>query len=66
MYILIVGSKAFKEIIFKKKESSYLLRDITKLSDAEQMSSIEGYHKVVISFAPKHTHFFYEAMRARY
>ena len=65
MYILIVGSKAFKELK-SIIESSYLLRDITKLSDAEQMSSIEGYHKVVISFAPKHTHFFYEAMRARY
>ena len=65
MYILIVGSKAFKELK-SIIESSYLLRDITKLSDAEQTSSIEGYHKVVISFAPKHTHFFYEAMRARY
>ena len=46
--------------------SSYLLKDIPKLSDAEQTSSLEGYHKVVIQFAPKNTHFFYEAMKARY
>ena len=59
------GSKAFKEVK-PIIESSYLLRDITKLSDAEQTSALEGYHKVVISFAPKHTHFFYGAMEARW
>lgn len=46
--------------------STYLLKDIPKLSDEEQTSSLEGYYKVVIQFAPKHTHFFYEAMKARY
>ncbi|KAJ8305051.1 hypothetical protein KUTeg_017394 [Tegillarca granosa] len=42
-----------------------LLKDIEKLSPAEQTSSLESFHKVVCFFAPKAVHFFYPKLRAR-
>ncbi|KAJ8301015.1 hypothetical protein KUTeg_022534 [Tegillarca granosa] len=47
------------------KEGPMLLKDIQKLSPAEQTSSLESFHKVVCFFAPKAVHFFYPQMRAR-
>ncbi|XP_046854543.1 uncharacterized protein LOC124447623 [Xenia sp. Carnegie-2017] len=58
------GSKAYVELS-SIVESKYLMRDIEKLSYQKQTSSIEGFHRVVILFAPKHTHFFYRLMEAR-
>ncbi|XP_046841057.1 uncharacterized protein LOC124435152 [Xenia sp. Carnegie-2017] len=58
------GSKAYVELS-SIVESKYLMRDIGKLSYQKQTSSIEGFHRVVILFAPKHTHFFYRSMEAR-
>ena len=46
--------------------SPYLLRDIGKMSPYEQTAGLESFHKVVGYFAPKDTHFFYNAMKARY
>ena len=59
------GSKAFKELdgIITSK---FLLKDIPKLSPDKQTSLVEVLHKVDIYFAPKHTHFFYQGMKARY
>ncbi|XP_076112428.1 uncharacterized protein LOC143080460 [Mytilus galloprovincialis] len=42
-----------------------LLKDIKKLSPAEQTSGLESFHNIVCYFAPKSTHFFYWQMRAR-
>ncbi|CAH3030581.1 unnamed protein product, partial [Porites evermanni] len=58
------GSKAFKELdgIITRK---FLLKDIPKLSPDKHTSLVEVLHKVDIYFAPKHTHFFYQGMKAR-
>ncbi|XP_052692675.1 uncharacterized protein LOC128170935 [Crassostrea angulata] len=53
--------KLFKEVV----ESKFLLKDVSKLSPLHQTYSLEVYHSVVNSFAPKTTHFFYPAMMAR-
>lgn len=47
-------------------KSKFLLNDITKLSYGKQTFNLESFHHVILLFAPKHTHFFYEAMQARY
>ena len=36
------------------------------MSPDKQTSLVEVLHKVDIYFAPKHTHFFYQGMKARY
>ncbi|XP_055958272.1 uncharacterized protein LOC126827962 [Patella vulgata] len=53
--------KLLKECLLKKS----FMKDIQKLSPAEQTSKLESYHKVVCQFAPKFQHFFYDAMNAR-
>nr|XP_022289161.1 uncharacterized protein LOC111101133 [Crassostrea virginica] len=53
--------KLFREVV----ESKFLLRDVPKLSPLHQTYSLEVFHSVVNSFAPKSTHFFYPAMMAR-
>ncbi|XP_046839926.1 uncharacterized protein LOC124434094 [Xenia sp. Carnegie-2017] len=58
------GSRAFTELA-SIVESRYLMKDIGKLSHEKQTSALEGFHRVVILYAPKHTHFFYKAMQAR-
>ncbi|KAJ8305056.1 hypothetical protein KUTeg_017399 [Tegillarca granosa] len=58
------NSKAYIELKNVVK-GSMLLKDIQKLSPAEQTSSLESFHKVVCFFAPKAVHFFYPQMRAR-
>lgn len=58
------GSKADKElqlIVGNKR----LVKDVRKLSPAQQTSQLEAYHKTVCHFAPKFHHFFYDAMNAR-
>lgn len=62
--LFVTGSKAFKELD-TVISSKYLLKDIPKLSSSDQTSLVEVLHKVDIYFAPKHTHFFYQGMRAR-
>ena len=42
-----------------------LLNDIKRLSPIGQTSSLESFHKVVRSFAPKSAHFFFAQMQAR-
>ncbi|PIK53296.1 hypothetical protein BSL78_09824 [Apostichopus japonicus] len=42
-----------------------LQRDIKKLSPYHQTSSVEGFHSVVIHFAPKMTHLGYKGMKSR-
>lgn len=42
-----------------------LVKDVKKLSPAEQTSSLESYHKVVCFFAPKFVHFEFPQMQAR-
>lgn len=62
--IVFVGSKADKElqlIVGNKR----LVKDVRKLSPAQQTSQLEAYHKTVCHFAPKFHHFFYDAMNAR-
>lgn len=58
------GSKAHKEIT-RIITNKILVKDIAKLSETEQTALLEVYHKVVIQFAPKHTHYFYLSMKAR-
>lgn len=62
--LFVTGSKAFKELE-TVINSKYLLKDIPKLSSSHQTSLVEVLHKVDIYFAPKHTHFFYQGMKAR-
>ncbi|XP_053389672.1 uncharacterized protein LOC128552654 [Mercenaria mercenaria] len=45
--------------------SKHLLKDIGKLSPAEQTSSLEAFHKVVCQFAPKFVHYDHPQMEAR-
>ena len=59
------GSKCHKALTLVIR-SPFLLRDIGKMSPYEQTAGLESFHKVVGFFAPKDTHFFYNAMRARY
>ncbi|XP_021351639.1 uncharacterized protein LOC110449235 [Mizuhopecten yessoensis] len=42
-----------------------LVKDIGKLSPAQQTSCLESFHNVVNYFAPKASHFFYNQMKAR-
>ena len=65
LLVFIIGSKAHKELesVINKK---FLVKDIAKISPVHHTSMMEVLHKVYIYFAPKHTHFFYQAMRARY
>ncbi|XP_068757420.1 uncharacterized protein [Montipora capricornis] len=58
------GSKAFKELESVISNKTFL-KDVPKLSDEHQTSFVEVLHKVDIYFAPKHTHFFYQGMKAR-
>jgi hypothetical protein len=46
-------------------ESKHLLRAIPKLSPVYQTYCLEVFHNVVNQFAPKSTHYFYPAMKAR-
>ncbi|XP_053389419.1 uncharacterized protein LOC128552408, partial [Mercenaria mercenaria] len=45
--------------------SKMLLKDIGKLSPAQQTSSLEAFHKVVCHFAPKFVHYEHPQMEAR-
>ncbi|KAJ8018711.1 hypothetical protein HOLleu_43144 [Holothuria leucospilota] len=42
-----------------------LQKDIQQLSPSHQTSNVEGFHSVVIHFAPKSTHFSYRTMISR-
>ncbi|XP_034078893.1 uncharacterized protein LOC117550588 [Gymnodraco acuticeps] len=61
---LIKGSKPYKELELIVK-SKLLLKDIARLSPAEQTSSLESFHKVILFFAPKSVHFPFTTMAAR-
>ncbi|KAI4796401.1 hypothetical protein KUCAC02_027781 [Chaenocephalus aceratus] len=58
------GSKPYKELELIVK-SKLLLKDIARLSPAEQTSSLESFHKVILFFAPKSVHFPFTTMAAR-
>ncbi|XP_069105180.1 uncharacterized protein [Argopecten irradians] len=58
------GSKLFLEVE-KIICNKLLLKDIAKLSPAEQTSSLEAFHNIVNFFAPKAIHYFYNQMKAR-
>ncbi|CAG2211670.1 unnamed protein product [Mytilus edulis] len=57
------GSPAYIELE-KVISGRMLLKDIKKLSPAEQTSGLESFHNIVCYFAPKSTHFSLQ-MRAR-
>lgn len=65
LLFVVIGSKVHKELesVISNK---FLLNDIAKISSSHQTSLVEVLHKIDIYFAPKHTHFFYQAMKARY
>ena len=44
----------------------HTVRSITKMSPVGQTARIESYHRVVLSFAPKHLSFGFHGMYARY
>ena len=46
--------------------SKTLLTDMKKLSPGVQTSCLEAFHSLILTFAPKHTHFSYLGMTARY
>ena len=63
MYILASEAAVqFEGIVLK----THLVNAVKKLSARTQTSSLEAFHSVVIQFAPKHTHFSYLGMNARY
>ncbi|XP_076085026.1 uncharacterized protein LOC143055858 isoform X2 [Mytilus galloprovincialis] len=53
------------QAIEKIAQERTLMKDIGKLSPAEQTSSLESYHRVVCFFAPKSVHFMHAQMEAR-
>ncbi|KAL9951461.1 hypothetical protein ACROYT_G044124 [Oculina patagonica] len=61
---LSTSTKAHKELEAVVSKP-FLLKDLAKISSSHQTSMVEVLHKVDIYFAPKHTHFFYQAMKAR-
>jgi len=65
IFTLYTGSKPHKELELIVK-GKILVKDIGKLSNGEQTSSVEAFHKIVIFFAPKSVHFGFAAMEARY
>ncbi|XP_046339478.2 uncharacterized protein LOC124120650 isoform X2 [Haliotis rufescens] len=58
------GTRAHKEIESILK-STYLLKDVAKLSPHGQTSHLEGFHSVICHFAPKFYHYHYNGMKAR-
>lgn len=58
------GCKAHKELELIVN-GKMLMKDIGKLSPAEQTSSLESFHKVVIFFASKSVHYPFATMEAR-
>ncbi|VDI11931.1 Hypothetical predicted protein, partial [Mytilus galloprovincialis] len=58
------GSKSHK-LVLEVIESKYLLKDLKKLSPVHQTYGLEVYHSLVNQYAPKNTHFFQYAMKAR-
>lgn len=57
-------SKAFLELE-KVVKGRLLVKDVKKISPAEQTSGLEAFHRVVCHFAPKLVHFFHAQMEAR-
>ncbi|XP_074649011.1 uncharacterized protein LOC141904327 [Tubulanus polymorphus] len=53
--------KLLKDIVLKRN----LLADIGEVAPSSQTSALESYHKIVIYFAPKSMHFFYDSMLSR-
>ncbi|CAG2216805.1 unnamed protein product [Mytilus edulis] len=58
------GSKSHK-LVLEVIESKYLLNDLKKLSPVHQTYGLEVYLSLVNQYAPKNTHFFQYAMKAR-
>jgi len=58
------GRKPYADLE-KVVKGPLLLKDIQKISPAQQTSSLEAYHKVVCAFAPKSVHYFHAQMEAR-
>ena len=59
-----LGCKPHSEVS-KVVKQNLLLRDLPKLSPAEQTTSLEAFHKVVCHFAPKLVHYQHAQMEAR-
>lgn len=58
------GSRAYDELE-KVVKGRLLLKDIKRISPAEQTSGLEAFHKVLCHFAPKLVHYFHAQMEAR-
>ncbi|CAC5398257.1 unnamed protein product [Mytilus coruscus] len=58
------GSRSHK-LVLEVIESKYLPNDLKKLSPVHQTYGLEVYHSLVNQYAPKNTHFFQYAMKAR-
>ena len=63
-YFFISGSKthAVLEAVVTRKQ---LLKDVAMISPAEQTSPLEAFHRLILYFAPKNTHYFFPVMNAR-
>ena len=63
-FFRISGFKPYAELE-KVVKGRLLKEDVKKLSPAEQTSDLEGFHKVICSYAPKFVHYFHPQMEAR-
>ena len=60
----LVGSldhAVLEEVVTRKQ----LLKDVAMISPAEQTSALEAFHRLIMYFAPKNTHYFFPVMNAR-
>ena len=53
--------ESLRDVLYKTR----FLNDIQKLSPNQQTSSLEGFHSLIIRFAPKHTAYNYKGMLTR-
>lgn len=63
VFFITASKAAFRiEMIVNNKR---LLKDVAKLSPTHQTSAVEGFHSLILRFAPKNVVFSYRGMLCR-